>query len=585
MQKILSPQHRDILQRERNVFSALEGVLAQLDAPGKDRDILAQTRRQLDEFFLLVVVGEFNSGKSAFINALLGQRFLDEGVTPTTSQVQVLGYGPEIASIQTEPFLLRLQYPVEWLQEINIVDTPGVNAVIQRHQEITESFVPRADLVLFVTSADRPFSESERIFLQMVKAWGKKVVVVINKIDILEHEADLSQVENFVRNQATALLGAVPEIFPVSVKRAQRAKASSDQAERDQLLATSRFPALETYILHTLDQRQRLRLKLESPLGVADRLHNDNREVVQKRLALLQEDFTTLEVIDAQLDAYVTDMRHDFRFRLSHIENILYDLRARGDDFFEDTIRIGRFFDLLNGARIQAEFEQQVMADTHQRIEGEVNALIDWMVERNYRQWQDITQYLNRRAAQYSDRVLGEVGGVFELNRQQLLQSVGRAAREVVATYDEAIEARELSDSVKMALTTMGAVEVSALGLGVVLLHVLTRALDPLGVIAAGGVAIIGLFVLPAKRRAAKNDLDAKIENLRQRLAATMTTQFERELANSVQEIREAVEPYTRFIRVEHQKLSELDARLMQIAVELRQLRTLLHGLELKVEG
>ncbi len=581
MQNVLTPQQHDILQRQRDLFTQLERIAVRLEAPAAERQLLAHTRQQVDEFFLLVVVGEFNSGKSAFVNALLGQRFLNEGVTPTTSQIHILNYGPTPAAEQIEPFLLRVSYPVEWLQEINIVDTPGTNAIIQRHQEITEAFIPRADMILFVTSADRPFSESERIFLQLVRAWGKKVVVVINKIDILEDEAAINQVVDFVRDQSAAVLGAIPRIFPVSVRLAQRAKANANgQEESQRLLAASRFDDLETYILRTLDQQQRLYLKLESPLGVAERQQNSYQTLVQGRLQLLQEDFATLEHVDGQLHGYAADMHHDFRFRLSRIENILHDVRARGDNFFEETIRMGRIFDLLNSARLRAEFERAVIADTHQQIEKEVNDLIDWIIDRNYRQWQEVTQYLNRRAAQHGDRIIGDIGGAFDLNRKQLLESVGRAARDIVSTYDEAAEARQLSDSVRTALTTMGAVEIGALGLGAVLLHILTRALDPLGILAAGGLAIAGLFILPARRRAAKNDLDAKIEDLRQRLIATMTAQFERELAQSLQEIREAIAPYTRFIRSEHEKLLALDNELSNVNLTLRQLRSQLHALQ-----
>lgn len=582
MQNILTPQQHEILERERGIFARLESIAVRLDSPATERELLARTRLQLDEFFLLVVVGEFNSGKSAFINVLLGQRFLDEGVTPTTSQIHVLSYGPKPAAEQIEPFLLRVSYPVEWLREINIVDTPGTNAIIQRHQEITEAFVPRADLILFITSTDRPFSESERVFMQLVRDWGKKVVVVINKIDILEDEASINQVIDFVRDQAAGVLGAVPRVFPVSVRMAQRARMVGSEAtgeERERLMAASRFAELEAFILRTLDQQQRLQLKLESPLGVAERLQASYLGLVKGRLELLDEDFATLHHIDGQLDAYAVDMRHDFRFRLSRIENILQDLRLRGDRFFEETIRMGRFFDLLNGARLRAEFEQQVVGDTHQRIEAEVNDLIDWMIERNYRQWQDVTQYLNRRAAQYGDRVLGEIGGSFDINRKQLLQSVGRAAREIVATYDHQAEARELSESVRNSLTTMGAVEISALGIGAILLHTLTRALDPLGIIAAGTLAIAGLFVLPARRRRAKEDLDVKIEDVRKRLLEAMSQQFERELARSIQEIREAIAPYTRFIRVEHQRLTEIDTQLGEVSLNLRDVRSRLYAL------
>jgi predicted GTPase len=79
-----------------------------------------------------------------------------------------------------------VNYPVEWLRDINIVDTPGTNAVIRKHEQITSEFVPRADLILFVTSADRPFTESERQFIERIRDWGKKVVFVVNKIDIHE---------------------------------------------------------------------------------------------------------------------------------------------------------------------------------------------------------------------------------------------------------------------------------------------------------------------------------------------------------------------------------------------------------------
>jgi hypothetical protein len=57
-------------------------VLARLDVELEDQDTLQRSLRQLDELFLLVVVGEFQRGKSAFINALLGLRVLEEGSPP-----------------------------------------------------------------------------------------------------------------------------------------------------------------------------------------------------------------------------------------------------------------------------------------------------------------------------------------------------------------------------------------------------------------------------------------------------------------------------------------------------------------------
>ncbi len=196
LKRFLTRDQEELLLAERTLLQQLGYNLTRLEASREDSTRLDQARRQLDELFLLVIVGEFNAGKSAFINALLGQQLLEEGATPTTVRVHLLRHGDQIGRSLVEADMEVVTAPVEWLREINVVDTPGTNAVIQRHQEITEDFVPRSDLVLFVTSADRPFSESERLFMERIRAWGKKVVIVVNKVDIL-NPADVSEGTRF----------------------------------------------------------------------------------------------------------------------------------------------------------------------------------------------------------------------------------------------------------------------------------------------------------------------------------------------------------------------------------------------------
>src|SRR5688500_20305894 len=113
---------------------------------------------------------------------------------------------------------------------MNVVNTPRTNAIPPEHKVISQRFVPRADLVLFVTSADRPFSESEREFLERIREWGKKIVFIVNKIDILAGAAEQAEVLAYVRDNATSLLGETPQVFPVSARRAVQARTSSDTA-------------------------------------------------------------------------------------------------------------------------------------------------------------------------------------------------------------------------------------------------------------------------------------------------------------------------------------------------------------------
>ncbi|MFV1949396.1 MAG: dynamin family protein, partial [Anaerolineales bacterium] len=193
--EILTKKQQELLSRERELLNKLQITLVKNGIQEKDQKALAESIHQLDDFFLLVVVGEFNAGKSAFINALLGDKILLEGVTPTTTKVNIIRYGEEqeLSSISENIDVLVLNSP--YLKEISIVDTPGTNAIIREHEEITSLFVPRSDLILFVTSADRPFTESERIFLEKIRAWGKKIVLVINKIDILEGPEAVEEIE------------------------------------------------------------------------------------------------------------------------------------------------------------------------------------------------------------------------------------------------------------------------------------------------------------------------------------------------------------------------------------------------------
>ncbi len=91
--EILSKTQKKLLASERDLLNQLRLSLAEYGIQEEDQAALAESIRQLDDFFLLVVVGEFNAGKSAFINALLGESVLEEGVTPTTTKVNILRFG------------------------------------------------------------------------------------------------------------------------------------------------------------------------------------------------------------------------------------------------------------------------------------------------------------------------------------------------------------------------------------------------------------------------------------------------------------------------------------------------------------
>jgi small GTP-binding protein len=579
LRRILDKKQDALLAEERRLLGELALALARFDAAAEDQQALERSVRQLDELFLLVIAGEFNAGKSAFINALLGARVLEEGVTPTTTRIQLVKHGPEVARTPAEAALDLVTAPVDLLAEINIVDTPGTNAIHREHEAITREFVPRSDLVLFVTSADRPFTESERAFLQGIREWGKKILLVINKVDILERPEEVEAVIAFVADHARALLGEAPEVFAVSARQALRGKESGDAGGAD-LLAASRFEPLERAIVLTLDKRERVRLKLLNPLGVGAHLAGRTLEVVTGRLGLLAEDVRTLADLERQLELYKEDMEREFRLRLSDVDRVLREFENRGLEFFDDTVRLARVIDLLNRSRMKAEFERRVVADAPQAIERRVHEVIDWLVAADLKQWQAVTEHLAARRARHADRIVGREGGAFDYDRNRLLESVGREAQRSLETYDKEAEASRLADSVQAAVAETALVGVGAVGLGAVLTHVAaTAAADFTGILAAGMVAALGLLILPHRRQKAKRELKERIEALRGQLMTALTGQFERELARSLQKIDDAVAPYTRFVRAEREHLTRTRDELQAIADGLGKLKAQVEAL------
>lgn len=577
MQRVLTQTQEELLRRERNLLEELRLQLVRLGAVDEDLALVKQAHQQMDDLFLLVIAGEFNAGKSAFLNALLGEKLLTEGVTPTTSHIHILHYGETLQQETGPDDVLMIQLPVAWLQNVSLVDTPGVNAVIQRHQEITEDFIPRSDLVLFVTSADRPFSQSEREFLEQIRAWSKKVVFVVNKIDLIEDAADRAKILDFVREHGRHLFGADPQIFDVSARLAMQAKQALDRGEPEAhkvLWQASNFAPLEEYIRVTLNDDEKLRLKLENPLGIAARLVDRYTAVIGERQDLLRDDFETLDTIEEQFAIYERDMRRDFSYQSNRVENVLYEMLERGDKYFDEVLRLTRIVELINSEKLRGEFEREVVGDTSRQIERHVNDLIDWMIDKDYKQWRAVMDYIRRRANQHADRIIGTVDSDFELNRQKLLNSIGQNAQRVADSFDRETESLKMAQEVQRAIFQTAAVEVGALGLGTALVLILQGVwLDITGILGASAVAALGLYVLPYKRNQVKAELRTQVAELRTQLNTAITRQFERELEEGHARLQEAIAPYTRFVRSEREKLEKLDADLRHIKAEMTTIR------------
>ncbi|HVF26540.1 MAG TPA: dynamin family protein [Anaerolineales bacterium] len=573
-QSMLTDEQAKFLREEKEALAEIRLALSEIDVPRESLATLQEAILQLDELFLVVIVGEFNAGKSALVNALLGERVLPEGATPTTSRVTLVKWGEQAAEQVVDESFAIYTYPLPLLKELNIVDTPGTNAVIRQHERLTNEYVPRSDLVLFATSADHPMTESERLFLERILAWGKKVVFVLNKADIIEDEAALREVQNFVIKHATTVLGDPPEFFPVSARLAQRARSEPDPEQRARLRAASRLDDLDRYITATLDDTTRLQLKFTNPLGVAENLVAQTSKTTQAQSEDLKEDQKTAAALETTISDYERDLQGELNPRLAEVENILYRLEQRGLDFFDNTMRLTNIQGLMRGDKVRAEFEKQVLGDVPKQIEEQVQRLIDWMVQKDLQEWQRVMTYVQRRQALNIEHIVGAGIEPREMRRRELIDTMGKTVKRIVETYDRDREASELAANVETAVAQTALLEVGAVGLGaLVTAAVLSSTLDVTGILAAGTLAILGFFVIPYKRKQAKENFKEKMTSLRTNLLNTLTTQFKNESQGAVTRLKDGVMPYVRYVRGERERIEKGEAVLTRLRQRLSSLR------------
>ena len=554
-QSFLTNDQLLFLQTEKQ---SLNEILASLKAFNLSDESLHNLRKaidQLDELFLIVAVGEFNAGKSALVNAMLGEKVLIEGVTPTTARVTLVRFGETVGEQVVDDGFAIVTHPLALLKELNIVDSPGTNAINRQHERLTNEFVPHSDLVLFVTSADRPLTESERLFLEKIIAWGKKIVIVINKSDILEDAQTRQEVEAFVRENAANILKSQPEVFSVSARMAQKAALAATDAEREASRSASGITALERYITETLDDNSRLELKLRNPLGVGAHLLEEAKSRNEAQTREISEDIILASSLEGMLENYRRELAAELSPRLADVENILNGFENRGQEYLDNTMKLTRILDLAKPDKIKTEFQAEVQADVAEEIDGKVRGLIDWLVDKDLNVWYQVAGALERRQAQ-SQKSLPTGANPQTERRRQLIDSVSTTIKAIVNQYDRKREAEQLGDFVQESVTQTALFGVGAVGIGALVATVLTtKALDVTGIVTAGALAVLGLFVIPYKRKQAKEAFKEKMAELRENLMKTLSATFKRESDSATQRLESNIAPYTTYVQGEKARL------------------------------
>ncbi len=205
---------------------------------------VSRARKQLEERlrgnFRVVVMGDFKRGKSTLVNALLETAVATTNVTPETVTINEIAYGErleaeiclgdsgrvaialdEIAADSLVPLIenlvgrekkvshLEIKAPVEWLKNAQLIDTPGLGDVLNQFDAAVQSYLNKADAIVYLISAVSPLSETETDFLRLSIEPQEfpKIIFAVNMLD-------LAQSDENARRVLAHITGKITKLFP-----------------------------------------------------------------------------------------------------------------------------------------------------------------------------------------------------------------------------------------------------------------------------------------------------------------------------------------------------------------------------------
>lgn len=549
-------------------------------------------------------MGEFNSGKSTVINALLGRRYLKDGVVPTTNEITLLCYSEMDSSGQQRcerhpdgQFICYLPAPI--LKEMNLVDTPGTNVILHRQQRLTEEFVPRADLLLFVISADRPLTESEVAFLRYIQQWKKRVVFVLNKSDLYQNDFELEEATGFIKENAQKLLNAEDvALYPVSARSALKAKlsASSYVGEHyEQLLSsdprwrTSGFPELESFLFSFLDGStdtgiERMRLKLETPIGIAERLLSACEALVRQECEYANQDLISVREISSSVKEYAMRMERESTSWRKQMSSLIEMAQARGVKLTESTLQLSNL-DLVASYFFKGEKSGSLLATSSFQNEVINPALSDLnRLLKEYLIWLDYSNACEGKRLKESfekrwptlvnshSQMPSETYGLLGKGKELSLEVVKNFSPSAAANLFE----QELREVVLGTFGGLGAAGLSASLLTSVLPTTLEDLLA-LGLCSAGGFLAISNF--PTRRKEVADKVKRAALALERELKEAMHNDLLQTLKNLEGVVELLARPYqdaaqhrlNRMLEIQ-EELSNVERKLRSLQVEIQNL-------------
>ncbi|NLF74224.1 MAG: hypothetical protein GX573_00895 [Chloroflexi bacterium] len=577
----LLDHYETIRRQEHDEITELLDTLSRVDGlPDAEMEQARDALFHTNHPFLMVMAGPFGSGKSSVINALLGEEVMEVGPIPTTDHIVILRKGPDIQRTRAGD-VETVFHPSPLLENLSLVDTPGLESVFRTHDEVTRRFLHRADVVVLVMIATQVLTASNLEYLQELKAYGKRVIVVVNQVDVLEPD-EREQVREFVLEQARLHLGIEPKVWLVS---ARQAMAAQQETPRDEILwDESGFADIEDYIRRTLGNVERFRQKLETPVQICQNVTKTALALVQEQQAALDLHRKTNDNIEAQIVQARREQQQTVDDALHEIENTWNEAAARGSQAIGDLFQFSRgFSSIFRGlgemigiaalvrrfqgrTRAESAFDQHKVRETFDQIPKQVDRLGPRLEGRDLQDIDSLVDYTRGAVQQLppllADKVIGKIQTPLHYDRG-FLRDV-RGMLDDIQHEAMRFETDRLDRTLRNTLIILALWEVLVILIVVIVAGSALAGGTPdvnaiLVVFAIGlGLTLFGLVLVPLRGWFLRKAYERRLYKARDEYMSILQRAAGEVVSHGIQLRRDATTPFTRMIESQAELLESL---------------------------
>jgi GTPase SAR1 family protein len=534
------------MRRPSTVLDTIHGLLADIREP-----------------LLFVVVGEVKSGKSSLLNALFGHEFAKADVLPATDRVYIFRHGPEEKSVEVSPQLTERYLPIAFLRDFNVVDTPGTNTMVVEHQTVTENFVPRADLVIFVFSVANPWSQSAWNLLNFVqKKWLKNVVFVLQQADLRE-PAEIDIIRRHLQDTAMQKLGFVPPIFAVSARKALLARTAT--VVKDELWKESEFGPLEEQISSIVSESSARMLKLRSANQTAHVMLNEIEGDLRQSFETILRDEARLTRVDLFLYARKEQTLRQVAGLLRGVEKACRESAAEGTELLRERLSFWRTWRIIwRRGNWQRDFQMEIETRLRRSVEPEIEHAVK-LLEADLRGlWPQLRDMVEAHLVSELGAQVPKAPPDFSRQRRELLQSIQLALAERASGKSVEEQLARLFRETSARLRVPAGVAAAGGIIAVIAAMSSAAVADVTGILAASAL-VIGTVVALAQRKKIIETYREQMSSKCSELLKTIEQQLTHAIELFYEEVSAAFQPLAAFCVTQRQTCEPLLRRAEEL--------------------